>query len=522
MLTEYLKAAGGNRILPAELAAMSEEERIAILMDECSKLPLELRNSPAIASAIAKLCAAAKDSIAAYIDYMDDLVFRPALHHQLLIAGLEDVAAGMCPRLMVLMPPGSAKSTYTSIVFPAWYMGRNPERSIIAASHTSELSERFGRRVRNLFASPGHREVFGVGIAPDSGAAARWDTERGGEYFATGIGGGVTGRRGDLGLIDDPVKSREDADSERYRTRAWDWYINDFLPRLKPGAAQVLVMTRWHDDDLGGRILEMEADRWRVIKIPMEARLNDPLGRAPGERLWPEWFTAEMMADAKRDVRAWNALYQQEPAGEDGDYFKRDWFRVVEDGVPRPKLAIYGASDYAVTEGGGDYTEHGIFGIDPWANLYILDWWREQAATDVWIEAQCDLIQRYEPLCWFGESGTIRNAIEPFLMRRLSERRSFCRLEWLPSIHDKPTRCRPFQALAASGKVFVPRLANWKAEVLGQLLRFPAGQHDDAVDVCSLIGRGLSVIRAPEMMEHAMPTHSNIGHEQAKRFLRRR
>jgi hypothetical protein len=116
----------------------------------------------------------------------------------------------------------------------------------------------------------------------------------------------------------------------------------------------------------------MEGDRWKLIRLPMEAGADDALGRAPGERLWPEWFTQEMVADAKRDPRAWNALYQQEPAGEDGDYFKREWFRDFE---PQPaRLGIYGASDYAVTERGGDFTEHGIFGIDH-KNVYVLDWW---------------------------------------------------------------------------------------------------------------------------------------------------
>lgn len=499
---------------------MPEAELLAAIEADLAGLPVEKR--VAVWSSLEPLFRArAAESMAAYIDYLE-LGFRPAKHHQLLIGALEAVERGECDRLMVCMPPGSAKSTYTSIVLPAWYLGRSPQKSIIAASHTQELIERFGRRVRNIFASELHHNVFGVGVAPDSSAAARWDTNRGGEYYATGIGGAVTGRRGDLGLIDDPVKSREDADSDRSRERAWEWYVNDFLTRLKPGAAQIVVMTRWHEDDLGGRILELEGDRWRVIKLPMEARANDPLGRQPGERLWPEWYTAEMMADAKRDTRAWNALYQQEPAGEDGDYFKRDWFRETSDREPAPtKLAIYGASDYAVTEGGGDYTEHGVFGVDAQSNIYILDWWRGQTAPDVWIDAKCDLIARYEPLCWFGESGPIRRAVEPFLIRRMEERRTFCRLEWLPSIHDKPTRCRTFQALAASEKVFLPRLAPWKSEVLGQLLRFPAGMHDDAVDVCSLIGRGLAMVRPPDVSEVRMQTYSNVGHASAKRFRRR-
>lgn len=433
----------------------------------------------------------AAQAIAPFIERLD-LGFRPAAHHELLIEALESVERGECDRLMVCMPPGSAKSTYTSVVFPAWFLGRNPALSVIAASHTQELAERFGRRVRNILAMPAFERVFGFGLADDSQAAGRWDTDKGGEYFAAGVGGSITGRRADLAIIDDPVKSREDADSERMRERAWEWYVNDLLTRLKPGARQIVVMTRWHEDDLGGRILERERDRWRVIEIPMEAMPGDPLGRAVGERLWPEWFTDEMVSVAKMDMRAWNALYQQQPAAEEGDYFKADWFGEYD----RPPVDIrkYGASDYGVTDGGGDYTEHGVFGVDAQGNLYVLDWWRKQASADAWIESKCDLILQHEPMCWFGESGPIRRAVEPFLLRRMSERQAHCRVEWLPSISDKPTRARSFQAMASMGKVFFPRHATWKADVIGQLLRFPAGKHDDSVDVCSLIGRGLQFI----------------------------
>ena len=267
----------------------------------------------------------AKDSLIDYIAYME-LGFVPAEHHRLLIRELEAVERGECQRLMVLMPPGSAKSTYASVVFPSWFLGRHPERAVIAASHTEVLAQRFGRRVRNLVASEAHRNVFGVGVAADRQSVGEWETEAGGEYYAAGVGGSITGRRADLGIIDDPVRGREDADSERARETAWQWYVNDFLPRLKPGASQIVIMTRWHEDDLGGRLLHREASKWRVVELPMEALPGDPLGRKPGERLWPEWFTAEMVETAKRDPRAWNALYQQRPVVEEGDYFKLDWF----------------------------------------------------------------------------------------------------------------------------------------------------------------------------------------------------
>jgi predicted phage terminase large subunit-like protein len=452
-----------------------------------------------------------------YIDYCD-LGFRPVLHHKLLISQLEAVQKGEVERLMVCMPPGSAKSTYASVVFPAWYLGKSPLRSIIGASNTQDLAETFGRRVRNLFASPEHQNVFPIPISTDTQAAGHWGTSQGGEYYAAGVGSSIVGRRGDLGIIDDPVKSREDADSDRSRQRAWEWYVHDFLPRLKPNAAQILVMTRWHEDDLGGRILAREASRWRLIELPMEAMGEDLLGRQAGERLWPEWFTEEMVSTAKLDVRAWNALYQQQPAAEEGDYFKLDWFQEYE--FLPDNVVYYGASDYAVTEGGGDYTEHGIFAVDAWANIYVVDWWRGQTAADKWIDQQCNLILEHEPLGWFGEAGPIRRAVEPFMLRRMTERKAFARIEWLPSIADKPTRCRAFQAVASMGKVFMPKRAAWKADLLGQLTRFPAGRHDDGVDVCSLIGRGLEYVKAPRFVrQHAPARPLDMSGEPGRSWL---
>jgi predicted phage terminase large subunit-like protein len=413
---------------------------------------------------------------------------------------------------MVWMPPGSAKSTYTSVLFPPWYMGRNPNIPVIGVSNTTELAERFSRRARNITADPLYRNVFGFGCSEDTKSAGYWENEAGGEFFAAGIGSAITGRRAKLGLIDDPIKSREEADSDRTRQKHWDWYLNDFETRLMPNSAQIVIQTRWHEDDLSGRILQRAADEWTVLKLPMVAQPQDPLGRKVGDRLWPEWFTDSMVQNAQHDMRAWNALYQQDPAPDDGVYFERDMFGTYK---VRPKgMHVYAASDYAVTEGGGDYTEHGVFGLDYNGDLHILDWWRGQTASSEWIERQCDFILQWKPLTWFGESGPIRRAIEPFLKRRMEQRRAHCRLEWLPSIADKPTRARAFQGLASMGKVYLPEKAVWLSELFGQLMKFPAGKYDDGVDVCSLIGRGLEMAKAPEMPEEPQITARSYPREQ--------
>jgi predicted phage terminase large subunit-like protein len=458
----------------------------------------------------------ASQSLQKYIEYLE-LCPPPSRHHRLLIEKLEQVVAGDIKRLMVWMPPGSAKSTYASVLFPPYYMGRHETASILGVSNTTELAERFSRRARNIVSSARFRHVFGFGCSEDTKAAGSWENERGGEFFAAGIGSAIAGRRAGLGLIDDPVKSREEADSERVRDKHWDWYLNDFLTRLLPNAPQIIIQTRWHEDDLSGRILEREANRWAVLKLPMEAQGSDPLGRAPGERLWPEWFTDEQVSTAKMDTRAWNALYQQDPAPDEGDYFRREWFNEYR--VAPRGMHLYGASDYAVSEGMGDYSEHGIFGLDWTGDLYLVDWWRGQTSSDVWIEKQCDLIAAYSPLIWFGESGPIKKAIEPFLKRRMQERGTLCRLEWLPSIVDKVVRARPFQARAAMGNVYIPMTASWVSDLMGQLMRFPAGKYDDGVDVCSLIGRGLEHAKPPkieakpveEVVYAPAPRHDGLG-----------
>src|SRR4029077_20568217 len=207
--------------------------------------------------------------------------FHPAAHHRLLIAELEKVARGETLNLAVFMPPGSAKSTYSSILFPPWLLA-NSSWNILAASHTVELARRWGRRVRNLIVD--HEEDLRIRLADDSQAAERWSLTNGVEYAAAGVGTGIAGFRARLGLIDDPIRSRQDADSELIRDRIWDWYINDFRTRLVPHAAEILIQTRLHEDDLAGRALNHE--EWRVISLPALAEPGDPLGRRLNEPLW--------------------------------------------------------------------------------------------------------------------------------------------------------------------------------------------------------------------------------------------
>lgn len=451
-----------------------------------------LQLSPQAAAAELLARRQARAGLLAFTQYTNP-AYVAAPHHVQIAEKLEAVERGEIKRLMILMPPRHGKSELASRRFPAWFIGRNAGKQIIAASYNSDLANDFGREVRNIVGSPEFVALFDTALSEDSRAANRWHTNEGGMYVAAGVGTAVTGRGADILLIDDPFKDREEADSELRRQRVWDWYTSTAYTRLMPGGAIVLINTRWHDDDLSGRLLEAAGeggDKWDVLEL---AAINEK-----DEALWPEWYPIERLEQIKAvlPARDWNSLYQQNPIPDEGEYFKGAWFQEYE--ILPPALRMYGASDYAVTDGDGDYTEHGIAGVDAGNNLYIVDWWRKQTTSDVWIDAKCDLVIKHEPHCWFGESGVIRRSIEPFMMRRMQEREAFCRIEWLASIADKPTRARSIQAKASMGKVFLPKNAPWKAELLSQLMRFPAGKYDDGVDVMSLFGRGLEFIKGPK------------------------
>mgnify|MGYP000218052112 CR=1 FL=1 len=401
------------------------------------------------------------------------------------------------------MPPGSAKSTWVNFLLPAWWYTQFPAANVLSASHSTELAERWGRRTRNLIMSSS--TALGYGLSADSTAAYRWGTTGGGEYYAVGVGVGIMGFRADLGIIDDPFGSREDAESKRIRDNRWEWYVNDFSSRLKPGAKRVIMHQRWHEDDLAGRVIaQMEAIKrpYRRLKIRAEALLGDPLGRRPGEFLWddPDGYNyGQFLRDrkAESDPRTWSALYQQEPAPDTGGFFQRDWLRPVPTVPPRESLRIFGASDYAVTSGGGDYTVHVVIGIDSDQRLYLLDLWRGQTDSAEWIEAFCDLVLKWKPLGWAEESGQIRASLGPFIQKRMQERRAFCARQQIPSRHDKAVRAQAIRARMSMMGLYVPAQAPWRAEFESELLRFPAGLHDDQVDALSLVGQLLDQMRGP-------------------------
>lgn len=443
-----------------------------------------------------------------------DWLFQPvetglALHHKVLMAALDKVADRKIQQLMVFMPPGSAKSTYTSVVHPARVMAHRPGSRIIMASYASPIAWKQSRRTRAICKSDKYRAIWGTGLVAGNQSVEEWALENGSEYMAGGILAGMTGNRATDLLIDDPVAGREEADSQAMRKKTREAYEDDLTTRLMPDATTTIIQTRWHEDDLSGGILPAEWDGesgwidgrdglpWFVLRVPAEAdRPDDPLGRKIGEPLWPEWFKPGHFDRFKNNQRTWNALFQQKPTGSQGTFFQAEWFNYRWERTI-PGLRIFGASDFAVTPDGGDYTEHGIFGLDHEDRLWVLDWWFGQTTSDVWIEKLCDMVVKHKPLCWLGESGVIRRAVEPYLTARMLKRNALTRLEWLASSADKESRASGAQAMASMGSIKFPARSGWHERVLSQLVAFPAGAHDDAVDVLTLAVRGINLVGHP-------------------------
>lgn len=300
---------------------------------------------------------AAREHLKDYVEYVSGL---PAPRHmQLISARIDQAIARGNARLAMFLPPGSAKSTYCSHHLPALHCSRLDDQRIIHVTHTQDFAEDWGRKVRNTIEREDHQRLFpNVKIAADSRAAGKWATTNGGEYYATGVGGTVTGKRADLIIIDDPLRGIEDAESKNVRDKLWDFYGSDLYTRPKPGCSIILIQTRWHMDDLAGRLLAAQesrgADKWEVISLPAIAGDKDLLGRKPGEALWPEWQSLEdlqrIKAQPAMTSRQWAALYQQTPVAEEGGLIKRAWFKPWRYAEPPHLLYTLSSWDTAVSQ----------------------------------------------------------------------------------------------------------------------------------------------------------------------------
>ena len=409
--------------------------------------------------------------------------FEPAAHHRLLIDELEQVSSGGSDRLMLLLPPGSAKSTYASLLFPAWWFARHPESSVIAASHTAALAQHFGRGVRTLIGEHGAR--LGYGVVDANRAAHRFATTPGGQYLAVGVRQAVTGRRADLLLIDDPVRSQADADNAMARERLWDWYRSDLVTRLRPGGRIVLIMTRWHPDDLGGRLLGSD-DGWRVVRMPALAEADDPLGRLPGAALWPAWEDEAALLRKRAIVgeRAFAALFQQNPRRLEGRLFSPASIAILDEA---PAGLAVRAWDLAAT------AQHGSSNPDWTVGVKLM---RTEAGRFVVLD-----VTRFRGAPAVVEEGIRRTAMLDGLdviiglprdpgqaglhqVSYLTARLAGHRVRSSPESGAKETRAMPVASQAEAGNLALLR-GTWNSIFVDELSEFPNGSKDDQVDALS-------------------------------------
>lgn len=412
---------------------------------------------------------------------------HPAAHHLLLIHDLERLARGDIDRLMVLMPPGSAKSTYASILFPAWWFVQHPASAVIAASHTGDLALHFGRCVRDLIAEHGAR--LGYSLVPGNRAAGRWAISTKGQYFATGVRGPITGRRADLVIIDDPLKSQAEADSPAIRDHIWSWYRSDLTTRLKPRGRIVLIMTRWHEDDLGGRLLESQPGEWHTLRLPAIAEEGDPLGRVPGAPLWPEWEDGEALRRKRRAVgeRAWSALFQQSPLPLGGSLFKVDRlvFEVLAQNFPGGRTVR--AWDIAATSdaagGDPDWTVGVKLHRTP-ANRYIvLDVVRLRGNVADVTAALLHTARLDGPQVSIGIPQDPGSAGK-FMVRHFTVLLAGFRVLSSPEQGSKRLRAELVASQVDCGNLAVVR-SGWTQDLVEELRDFPHGRKDDQVDALS-------------------------------------
>jgi len=441
---------------------------------------------------------------------IDESMFKDAKHHRALAKVLEKVEKGHIPRLIVSMPPRHGKSELVSRRFVPWVQGKDPYRNVIFATYNEDFAKDFGADVRNIMTLPQYKHVFpSFGLRKGGASKSRIQTTSGGMSVFVGRGGSITGRGGDFVILDDPIKDSMEANSPTLREQLWQWFTQVLMTRLMTASASiVIVQTRWHEDDLIGRLTDPtnphyspeEAAKWKIINLPALAEDDDTLGRNKGELLWPERFDMEFMEAQRRlDPRGFSALYQGRPTAEDGDLFRRENIKYYNRKDLPEDMRVYAASDHAV---GVDRTRNDatcllVVGVDRNDDIYLLDCWWEKQPTDKVVDAMLDLMRRWKPLLWWAEKGHISKAIGPFLRKRMGEEKVYCRIEEVTPVANKVQRAQSILGRMAMNKVLFPKHSVWTQKATDEILKFPNGRHDDFVDTLAWIGMGLARLTTP-------------------------
>ena len=403
-------------------------------------------------------------------------------HHRKIANALQCVEEGKIDRLMIFMPPRHGKSELASVRFPVWYLGKNPTKRVISASYTKDLATDFGRQTRNLVMSPKFQILFPtVNLAKDSFSVQKWDLNTGGGFTGTGVGGTITGRGADIFIIDDPIKSSIDADSKAIRDNIDKWYRDTAYNRLEKGGKIILIMTRWHHDDIAGRLIkqmEEDGDDWHLVQFPAEAMEQEEF-RKEGDPLWEDKYNTEALERIKKvsGSRTWSALYQQTPQLEEHALFKREYWKFYEKGKLPHVYRYVWSWDTAYKAGERNDYSVGTFWAETESGYYLIDVVRGKWEYP---DLKRQMILSFE-----------KNPSSAVLLEDAASGQSIYqelyRTTKLPLIRQKVdksklVRADVIQPIVEAGKVFLPRNAHWVNDFIDETVMFPVGRYDDQVD----------------------------------------
>lgn len=437
-------------------------------------------------------------------------------HHKVLADALERVKKGELKRLMVFMPPRHGKSEEVSVNFPAWCYGDNKDLNIIQSSYSGGLAIDFGRQVRNIMASDEYKELFETRLADDSQSKATWSTTGRGNYNAVGVSGATTGKGADIFIIDDPVKNREEAESEVVSESTWSWYKDVALTRLSPDGAVILVMTRWNDKDLASRILEEEGDKWEVISFPAIAE-NDEKYRKEGEALWADYFTLDKLLEKKSAVGAytWASLYQQQPISRETQKFKQELFkyREIKDVTDKPSNCFITIDSSLAKTATSDYTGITINWVHE-DNSWNLKSYHVRLTSPELIKTIFELQRAYNPIAIGLEETVFTSAIEPFMREKMMQENCFPNV--VPLKHNQVNKNLRIESLlpryTANGIYHIQGMC---VDLEEELLRYPASKYDDTMDSCAyqsqIAFKPNSSNNDDDFIEEPEPIYSDIG-----------
>ena len=427
--------------------------------------------------------ALARDDFGFFCEYVHRGGYTPAPHTEHIARKLEQVERGEVDRLLVLLPPRHSKSMTITETFPAWFIGKDPERRVILTAYGDSLARTFGRRnLRKLqeYAEP----LFGLELeAGERGASSVAIAGHRGGIISAGIGGAITGQGADLLIVDDPVKNWQEATSSTYRERVWHEWQNTLLTRLHPGGRVVIVMTHWHHDDLAGRLLDREGDRWDVVRLPAIAEdTDDALGREVGEALWPEYgFDLDHLHRTHKTVgsRVWNALFQQRPAPVQGALFQRDWFQFYSTLPPVFEEVIQSWDCSFKDSASSSYVVGQVWGRVGSSKYLIAQTRKQMGFVETVNAVKQKVIEFPETKAILIEDKANGTAVIETLKAHIS------RIIPVEPRGGKEARATSITPEFEAGNVYLPEYARWVEDYIEELVEFPLGSHDDQVDATS-------------------------------------